>query len=243
MTRDYAKSAPRRKKGRNRRVQPSRETAPGWVWLLAGIVIGALITGLVKLSGTPAPEDATTIADSAREKNPGMAARKDEKSTKPRFDFYTLLKETEVIVPEEGREGEEPPPSSAPEDKQRSSGADESTAETAEKPSEKEGSAASAPTDDATAANAQEAESGGGKDQVVYVLQAGSFKSAEDADSVRARLLLLNMDASIEKVSPNPGETWHRVLVGPFTSKTRLGEARAVLTRNGIDSIQLKRRL
>src|SRR5690606_16936334 len=77
----------------------------------------------------------------------------------------------------------------------------------------------------------------------VYVLQAGSFRNAADADSVRASLLLLNMHANIEKVSTGGSETWHRVLVGPFTNKSELSNARAILTQNGIDSIQLKRRL
>ncbi len=230
MTRDFAKPTRRRSKGRNRRIQPSRETAPGWVWLLAGIVIGALVTGLVRLANTPEPENAATIADSARQNNPGM----DRDRAKPRFDFYTLLKETEVIVPQEADREERTVTviESDPPELDTSVEESDTSANTDEAPS----TGNDAATDSAVETDESE-------DQVVYVLQAGSFKNAEDADSVRARLLLLNMQASIEKVNPQPGETWHRVLVGPFSNKAALAEARTVLTRNGIDSIQLKRRM
>ena len=90
---------------------------------------------------------------------------------------------------------------------------------------------AAAPEPAATPAPAQE----------VYLLQAGSFRSASDADSVRASLLLLNMHANIEKVTTGPNEVWHRVIVGPFTNTTDLGNARSLLSQNGIDSIQVKK--
>ena len=76
----------------------------------------------------------------------------------------------------------------------------------------------------------------------VFLLQVGSFKSNRDADSLRARLLLLNLSASIERVTPRPGETWHRVLVGPFTNRAELASARDSLSGNGIDSLLLKRK-
>ncbi|MEA3299073.1 MAG: SPOR domain-containing protein, partial [Pseudomonadota bacterium] len=75
----------------------------------------------------------------------------------------------------------------------------------------------------------------------VYLLQAGSFKSASDADTLRVRLLLLNMQARVETVSPRPGETWHRVQVGPFNNTQSLSSARSVLQQNGIASIQVKK--
>ncbi|MBC6427868.1 MAG: SPOR domain-containing protein [Cellvibrionales bacterium] len=72
-----------------------------------------------------------------------------------------------------------------------------------------------------------------------YLLQAGSFRSAAEADSARARLILLNLTAEIEVYSHHD-ETWHRVLVGPFASRAGLDEARALLRDNGIDSLVLE---
>jgi cell division protein FtsN len=74
------------------------------------------------------------------------------------------------------------------------------------------------------------------------LLQVGSFKSNRDADSLRARLLLLNLNAKIEKVSPRKNETWHRVIVGPFSDRSELADARGKLASNGIDSLLLKRK-
>jgi len=79
-----------------------------------------------------------------------------------------------------------------------------------------------------------------GQDEV-FILQAGSFKNPQDADSLRANLLLLNMNAKVEKVSSSKGGTWHRVLVGPFQSSSKLAGARSTLLQNGIDNLVLKR--
>ena len=75
----------------------------------------------------------------------------------------------------------------------------------------------------------------------VFILQAGSFKNAQDADSLRASLLFLNLSAHVEKVHSNKAGTWHRVLVGPFTSSSKLAHARSTLLQNGIDNLVLKR--
>ncbi|OUS13859.1 hypothetical protein A9Q89_01585 [Gammaproteobacteria bacterium 53_120_T64] len=75
----------------------------------------------------------------------------------------------------------------------------------------------------------------------VFILQAGSFKNAQDADSLRVRLLLLNLNAQIEKTHSSKGGTWHRVLVGPFQSSSKLAHARSTLLQNGIDNLVLKR--
>ncbi|MBL4783071.1 MAG: SPOR domain-containing protein [Porticoccaceae bacterium] len=79
-----------------------------------------------------------------------------------------------------------------------------------------------------------------GQDEV-FILQAGSFKNARDADSLRASLLLLNLNAQVEKTQSSKGGTWHRVLVGPFQSSSKLAHARSTLLQNGIDNLVLKR--
>ncbi len=73
----------------------------------------------------------------------------------------------------------------------------------------------------------------------VYILQVGSFRRAEDADSLRARLLLLGMDAYV-KPGEVRGEFWHRVLVGPITSSLDLNRTQDKLASEGIEAIPLK---
>ncbi|MEP3857074.1 MAG: SPOR domain-containing protein [Porticoccus sp.] len=191
MTRDYARKTGRRSSSNVRRKTPSRQSLPGWLWLLAGILVGIVATFLLQ-----GPESGPVPSD-----QPTVKPVEEESSAKPRFDFYTLLRETEVIVP------------------------DSSVPQVEEEPPNQSASAPATPT-------AKE----------VFLLQVGSFKSNRDADSLRARLLLLNLSASIEMVTPRPGETWHRVLVGPFTNRAELASARDSLSGNGIDSLLLKRK-
>ena len=79
-------------------------------------------------------------------------------------------------------------------------------------------------------------------DNTVYLLQAGSFRNSADADQLRAQLLLLNLTATVEKARTRTGDTWHRVLVGPFESRSKLAKARSILASNEISSLLLKRR-
>lgn len=80
-------------------------------------------------------------------------------------------------------------------------------------------------------------------DAVSYIIQAGSFRRHEDADRLRAQLILMGLDASIEKVETNNGETWHRVQAGPYESRRAVNVARQKLADNRIESMVLRRRL
>lgn len=74
-----------------------------------------------------------------------------------------------------------------------------------------------------------------------FALQAGSFKRKDDASQLRAEIILLDLDAVIESRKSSSGTTWHRVIVGPFTSRSKLSRARSVLINNNIKSIRIKR--
>ena len=79
-------------------------------------------------------------------------------------------------------------------------------------------------------------------DPIEYLLQAGSFRNEKDADRQRVELILLNLNTHLEKVTLNNGEIWHRVIVGPFHSRSELSKAREVLIGNNIKSLLLKRK-
>ena len=76
-------------------------------------------------------------------------------------------------------------------------------------------------------------------ENVDYLLQAGAFRSAEDADRRRAAILLLDLEARTFRVT-REGTTWHRVLVGPFPDRARVRDAQVRLLGEDIDSIVLK---
>ena len=82
-----------------------------------------------------------------------------------------------------------------------------------------------------------------GRDQPdgsTYVLQAGSFRHAEDADRRRAELLLLGLEPKVEETKGSNGR-WFRVLVGPFDSRSKMAAARSLTAQQNIDTLLLKR--
>jgi cell division protein FtsN len=76
----------------------------------------------------------------------------------------------------------------------------------------------------------------------LYILQAASFQDPDDADSLKALLILEGLDVNIEKFK-NKGETWHRVLVGPFDTRSKMAAARSKLAQHEISPIVLKKEL
>ncbi|HTT11406.1 MAG TPA: SPOR domain-containing protein [Burkholderiaceae bacterium] len=72
-------------------------------------------------------------------------------------------------------------------------------------------------------------------DSTRYVLQAGAFRTPDDADAMRARLVLLGLDARVSPVDQN-GTTWYRVRVGPYGQLDDINRIRKDLADNGIDS-------
>jgi len=74
-------------------------------------------------------------------------------------------------------------------------------------------------------------------------LQVASFRKENDAESARARLILLNMNTHIEKTKLQSGTTRYRVIVGPYQNKSKLAKARQTLVSNGFEYLTLKREI
>jgi cell division protein FtsN len=97
MTRDFAK-----KRSRPQASSPKSQV-PAWVWLFTGSVLGAFVMFLVYLAGVP-PQPSTlgerlnTISDTIEPVEDNTAPEKKDETPQPRFDFYQLLKESEVVV-------------------------------------------------------------------------------------------------------------------------------------------------
>ena len=202
MTQDFAKKPRLKRQSRTRKSQ-----VPAWVWLFTGAILGIFVAFLAYLSGlapSPAPDQIANTAPSTQKKASGKASGDTEKTPlpKPQFDFYRLLKESEVVI--------QAPPEKTTNDKHRSTktpGAGNTDTKSSE-----------------------------------IILQVGSFKSPKEADRLRAELILLNLDATVETATVRKGEVWHRVLVGPFTSSSALTRARSTLSKNLINSVLFKRK-
>ena len=67
-----------------------------------------------------------------------------------------------------------------------------------------------------------------------YLVQAGSFQRAEDAEKLKARLALAGFEASIQSVNIPDKGLWHRVRLGPYKGLSEANAAIASLKSNGI---------
>lgn len=73
----------------------------------------------------------------------------------------------------------------------------------------------------------------------VYVLQAGSFSSFDDADRRKAQLAMLGIESGIQKVTVDD-KVYHRVRIGPVDSLGRLNELRGRLRGAQIDAMVIR---
>ena len=115
--------AARRGKSQAKRGGGGGRRVPGWLWLLAGLLLGLGLSAFVlmrdggsnRLLPRPNPQ-----AQAPREPEPAVVAPVAEKPRKPRYDFYTVLPGKEVLVPDAElakqaqAEATQPPPTAAP---------------------------------------------------------------------------------------------------------------------------------
>lgn len=68
-----------------------------------------------------------------------------------------------------------------------------------------------------------------------YFLQAGAFRSTEEAENLKARLALLGVVATIQSAHLPEKGLWHRVRIGPFTEMDNVNQVRTSLQQNSIE--------
>lgn len=68
-----------------------------------------------------------------------------------------------------------------------------------------------------------------------YYLQAGAFRGVNDAEAMRARVIMLGLSAQVQAANVN-GTTLHRVRVGPFSGLDEMNQARARLGGEKIET-------
>lgn len=77
------------------------------------------------------------------------------------------------------------------------------------------------------------------EDSSRFLLQAGAFRTPDDADAMRARLALLGFDARVFPREQD-GTTLYRVRLGPYGNLDDVNRIRKTMAENGID-VQLIR--
>ncbi len=174
----------------------ANKPTPGWVWLLVGFALGLVVALLVYLNGQSALQELQKAAlfstnESNQQQSQDGQNEASSSAPKRRFDFYTLLPEFEVAVPEES----EPVPQV------------KVTPKVTKQPN-----------------------------ALGYILQVGSFRKYQEADSLKAKLALMGVESSIQTVRVNNG-TWHRVRVGPYRDREQLNRIRDRLRNNNVNAM------
>ncbi len=109
MTRDFKnlppssgkgkkKAAPKKAASSKNNGKPSAGGPPGWVWLITGLLLGGLVAfGFFVINRDAYVPDKPAPAPAKIEKS-APPAQVDEEAS--RFDFYKLLPEQEVVIPD-----------------------------------------------------------------------------------------------------------------------------------------------
>jgi cell division protein FtsN len=161
------------------------------------IAIGAYLRAPASGPTTGAAFTATATAAPATEP-PGRTAARSQRAATPRatpaenrFEFYEILPQFEVVVPEED------PPAAA-------------------------------------AARARPAEEPGS-----FLLQAGSFSAAADADRLKANLALIGFESHVQRVKIED-EVFNRVRIGPIGDIDAAKSTQRQLREAGIDTLLMQ---
>jgi cell division protein FtsN len=241
--------AARKGKGRQA-VRNNSGGFPAWGWAIVGIAVGALLMfamrGKLPMGGrtgdAPQPNAQATAqhGSDAGAVEPTSADSTPATPKKPQFDFYSVLSEKEVRIPD----AEISAQARAEQQKQAAAQQAQAQAQAAQQAQQQaaaqRAAAANAPaavTENVTAAPAAAVTppaTGGG-----YLLQVGAFPSAADAESLKAKLALQGFVANVASVNVN-GQTYNRVRLGPFKSATELESTKQRLSSAGFNAIALK---
>lgn len=230
--------AARKGKGRQA-VRHKSGGVPGWAWAAIGILVGVLLMvmlmrkSLLPMAPTgpqPNPQATAQHASDQGAVAPGNATTAPKK---PQYDFYSLLSEKEVRIPDSvisaQARAEQQKQQQAREAAAAQLAAQQQAAAAAQHPGVARESVTAAP---AAALPTPAAGSG-------YLLQVGAFPDAADAESLKARLALQGFVANVQSVNVG-GQIYHRVRLGPFRSATDLESTKQRLAAAGINAIALK---
>ena len=231
--------AARKGKGRQA-VRNGNRGFPGWGYAVVGLIAGAilmavmmrgsLLTSLRKADGPTANPQATA----QRGSDPGLleGAASTNAPKKPQYDFYSVLSEKEVRIPDAEISAQ------AKVEQQQKQLAVQQQAQVQQQPAAPAvPDAHNAVSQNVTAApeTARPATASGSG----YLLQVGAFPNAADAETLKAKLALQGFIANVQSVNVG-GQIYHRVRLGPFPSATELESTKQRLTGAGIKAIALK---
>lgn len=217
-------------RSKNQARRSGRSGTPGWVWLLVGLLIGGAVFGYLQFrerwghpgSDLPQP-DAHAQAHLPSGEN---AVPEAVEKPKPKYDFYTLLPEKEVVIPDAELDAQA-----------RAEAARPPPAAVAALPAGVEPASATAaganPASVDPAADTPGTAVAGANGSPHFLIQAGAFRGNTEAEALKAQIALTGEIARVEVAQIN-GNTVHRVRMGPYPNATALAAAKQALAAHGI---------
>ena len=255
--------AARRGKSQARRNQSNG--LPGWAWLVLGVLMTLLIVlavprflksdgsgdGFFRPKANPdampasvSDEGEAIAPDTAPANDAAKAA--DDKPKPTQYDFYTLLPGEEVAMTDaelaasaraeadaQARAAQQAAAAAA------ARGDDSLPAPIADVPAAAPTAAPNAPAPtNAPAAPAATAAADAPGD-ARYILQAGAFGASGDAETVKAKIAMLGLNARVESAQIS-GKTVYRVRMGPYGTASELADAKSKLANGGLPAMAVK---
>jgi cell division protein FtsN len=238
--------ATRKGKGRQA-VRNNSGGFPGWGYAVIGIVVGAILMAVMMRGSLltslrqPVGPQANPQATAQSGTDAGLAPAASESAPKkPQYDFYSVLSEKEVRIPDAvisaQARAEQQQKQLAAQQQAQQPVADQQQAPVQQGAPPANAPAAVSQNIVAAPASAVPPPSTTGSG---YLLQVGAFPNAADAETLKAKMALQGFIANVQSVSIN-GQTYHRVRLGPFHSATELESTKQRLASAGINAIALK---
>ncbi|HSD16398.1 MAG TPA: SPOR domain-containing protein [Thermomonas sp.] len=246
------------RRGRSQARRNGSNGLPGWAWLVIGVLVTLAVVlavpRLLKSEGgadgffRPKPnpdaqpaatnEDGEAIApDTATE--PARPAAEKPKQTE--YAFYTLLpgEGVQMTDAELAASAKAEAEAQAKATQQATAAATANADGSLPAPiAETTAATTAAPTTAAVAATAS-APTAASADDSRYLLQAGAFGASGDAETVKAKIAMLGLNARVESAEIG-GKTVYRVRMGPYGSASELAEAKAKLSGGGLPAMAVK---
>lgn len=211
MARDYKHRVNKPSYRSNNRRQPRRKSSGGfWRLLLVAVLLVVFVLGLNMISDmvkelmagkpelfTKPAEDkvkqelvvkqpVTVEPEKKAEQSAAITATAEPEE--PRYDFYTILPQAEVVVP------------------------------------------------DYEIKTRVREELVGKTKTAKYMMQAGSFREASEAERHKAKLAQLGIESRVEAAKVG-NVMWHRVKIGPYDNSSSVSTIKELLVKNGIGVI------
>ena len=259
--------AARRGKSQARRNQSNG--LPGWAWLVIGVLLTLLIVlaaprllksdvsgdGFFRPKANPdalpasvSDEGEAIAPDTAPANDAAKAA--DDKPKPTQYDFYTLLPGEEVAMTDaelaasaraeadaQARAAQQAAAAAAA---ATARGDDSLPAPIADTPAAAPTAAPTATPPAATTPSAPAATAAAdAPGDARYILQAGAFGASGDAETVKAKIAMLGLNARVESAQIS-GKTVYRVRMGPYGTASELADAKSKLANGGLPAMAVK---